>query len=125
MKNQNDWILSITFAVLAIGATVYFITSHRQPEMPPKPEPVPSAKLELPKGAVTYSVGLPGGGGGTGVATSGAGRAMPGGAPMGGPGGAPYGPPMGGPGGAPMMGGSPSGGAAGGRRMSASAQSGG
>jgi hypothetical protein len=94
MKNQNDWILSIVFAVLAIGATVYFFVAHRQPVTPPKPEEVPVAKLQLPKGAVTLATSLPGGGSnsGAGAASSGpsfGGRGGPAG--LSGPGGPPAG----------------------------------
>ena len=116
--NQSDLILSIVFAVLAIGASVYFFFGARKPETPPTPEPVPLTKVALPKGAVTFRVGTPAGGGSgapTGGFGGGGGMSRAGGPP---PGAVPGGPPPG-----AIPGGAPGGGRGG--RPSLSSQSGG
>lgn len=68
---QNDWIIIGVCGVLSLGAAIYFITQAPQPQTPPKPTPVPTADVSIPKTPVTFQVGLPqpagqqGGGGGS------------------------------------------------------------
>ncbi|MBS1707293.1 MAG: hypothetical protein JSS65_01080 [Armatimonadetes bacterium] len=66
MKNQNDIIAIIVAAVLAIGASCYFIFAHRKPETPASPTPVPTAATKVPEGSLALANSLPGGGGGGG-----------------------------------------------------------
>ncbi|MBX3112452.1 MAG: hypothetical protein KF857_10625 [Fimbriimonadaceae bacterium] len=65
MKNQNDLIAIIVAAVLAVGASAYFIFARRTPAKPAEPTQVPTAASQVPAGAVTYANSLPGGGGGS------------------------------------------------------------
>jgi hypothetical protein len=98
--SQNDLIFSIVAIVLAIGATVTFFFTKREPIAPQAPTAVVTTDPALPPSGVQFANSLPTGGNQAG----GMGGPMGGGGPMGaGGGGRVGGPPMGGGGMAPSL----------------------
>ena len=81
---QNDWIVLGVGGVIAIAVIIFSITQARQPEVPPKPEPVPTTAVDIPAPAIVYHNGLPGAKEGGGAAP-GAGGGEAGGARGSGP----------------------------------------
>lgn len=64
MKNQNDLIAIIVAAVLAVGASSYFVFARRQPSKPADPTTVPTAASQVPAGSLSLANSLPNAGSG-------------------------------------------------------------
>lgn len=64
MKNQNDLIAIIVAAVLAVGASSYFIFARRQPTKPAEPTKVPTVASQVPAGSLSLANNLPNAGSG-------------------------------------------------------------
>jgi len=82
MKNQNDLILSIVSAVIAIGVVIGIAVTKPEPAAPQAAPKVNEAKLTLPAADVVYANALPGAGaaaGGRGGFPGMGGGGMPGG----------------------------------------------
>ncbi len=98
MKNQNDLIFMIVFAVIAVGSILAFVFTAPKPITLPAPTAVPTDRVPVAQGAVVKANSLPGGSatggafGGAGGGRRGGSRAGLGGPAAGGPGGGPAGP---------------------------------
>jgi hypothetical protein len=80
---QNDWIVLGVGGVIALAVMIFSVTQARQPEVPPKPEPVPTSPVDIPAPAIVFTNGLPGGssqsgGAGGGGESRGGGGSTPG-----------------------------------------------
>jgi hypothetical protein len=107
MKNQNDLVISIASAVVALAAILFFAFTQPSAQAPAPPTTVDTSDPKLPAGDVSYADSLPGASASAGGMTGGRGGMGMGGRGMG-PriGGMAGGPPgMGGMGGPPGMGG--------------------
>ncbi|RYG37087.1 hypothetical protein EON81_07710 [bacterium] len=80
MKDQTNLIISIVCGVLAVGIAIACFATKREPGTPaPAPQVVTTA-VKLPEATVTYTNGLPAGGGAAGGMGAMGGRSgMPGG----------------------------------------------
>lgn len=61
MKNQNDLIISIVAAVVALGCAAAFFFGAPKPIELPAPAAVPTAPVAVAEGSVVYADSLPGG----------------------------------------------------------------
>ena len=73
MKNQLDLIVSIVAVVLAIGLSLTFYFTKRQPLTVTDPSPIVTANVTPPAGSVVTANALAGGGSGGGGAAAGGG----------------------------------------------------
>lgn len=82
MKNQNDLIISIVAAVVALACAATFFFGAPKPTELPSPAAVPTAPVAVAEGSVVYADSLPGGSNnGQPGAAAGGGAAAAGGGP--------------------------------------------